>query len=79
VPDPLSPYLAEAESYIRHAKAADTVKAYESDWASFETFCKGREVASLPAALYRRRLRSLDRPSPEGHRHLPEEKTRFGI
>jgi site-specific recombinase XerD len=49
-PDPLSPYLAEAENYIRSAKAANTVKAYQSDWAGFEAFCKGREVASLPAA-----------------------------
>ena len=48
-PDPLSPYLAEAENYI-HAKAANTVKAYQSDWVSFETFCRSREVASLPAA-----------------------------
>jgi site-specific recombinase XerD len=47
-PDPLSPYLAEAENYIRSAKAANTVKAYQSDWASFETFCRGRELASLP-------------------------------
>jgi integrase len=49
-PDPLSPYLAEAENYIRSAKAASTVKAYHSDWASFEAFCRGREVDSLPAA-----------------------------
>ena len=49
-PDALSPYLAEAENYIRSAKAANTVKAYRSDWTSFEAFCRGREVASLPAA-----------------------------
>jgi site-specific recombinase XerD len=49
-PDPLSPYLAEAETYIRRAKADNTVKAYRSDWARFETFCRGREVACLPAA-----------------------------
>jgi integrase len=49
-PDPLSPYLAEAQGYVRHAKAANTVKAYQSDWASFEKFCQGREVSSLPAA-----------------------------
>jgi site-specific recombinase XerD len=49
-PDPLSPYLAEAQGYVRQAKAANTVKAYQSDWAAFEKFCQGREVASLPAA-----------------------------
>jgi site-specific recombinase XerD len=49
-PDPLSPYRAEAESYIRRAKAENTVKAYRSDWAGFEAFCRGREVPSLPAA-----------------------------
>jgi hypothetical protein len=48
--DPLGPYLAETESYVRQAKAAHTVKAYRSDWTDFEKFCQGREVASLPAA-----------------------------
>ena len=49
VPDPLAPYLAEAQTYIRRAKAVNTIKAYRSDWTSFEAFCKGREVTSLPA------------------------------
>ena len=49
-PDPLAPYLAEAETYVRRAKAENTVKAYRSDWARFTGFCQGREVASLPAA-----------------------------
>ena len=49
-PDPLAPYLAEAETYVRRAKAENTVKAYRSDWAHFAGFCQGREVASLPAA-----------------------------
>jgi hypothetical protein len=44
------PYLAEAQRYVRHAKAANTGKAYQSDWASFEKFCQGGKVASLPAA-----------------------------
>lgn len=48
-PDPLSPYLAEAQSYVRRAKAPNTVKAYRSDWARFESFCRGRGVAALPA------------------------------
>jgi len=49
-PDPLAPYLAEAQTYIRRSKAANTVKAYRSDWSRFEAFCRGRELASLPAA-----------------------------
>lgn len=48
--DPLSPYLVEAQSYVRRAKAANTVKAYQSDWAGFEAFCRDRTVPSLPAA-----------------------------
>jgi site-specific recombinase XerD len=48
--DALSPYLAEAQLYFRSAKAANTVKAYRSDWARFENFCRGRALPSLPAA-----------------------------
>jgi site-specific recombinase XerD len=48
--DPLSAYLAETETYVRSAKSENTIKAYRSDWASFEAFCQGRELASLPAA-----------------------------
>lgn len=48
--DPLSLCLAETQGYIRRAKAPNTVKAYRSDWASFEAFCQGREVAPLPAS-----------------------------
>jgi integrase len=47
--EPLSPYLEEAETYVRRAKAENTVKAYRSDWARFEAFCRGRAVLSLPA------------------------------
>ena len=49
-PDPLAPYLADAQNYIRRAKAANTVKAYQADYKSFEQFCRGREAAPLPAA-----------------------------
>jgi site-specific recombinase XerD len=47
--DPLSPYLAETERYIRSAKAANTIRAYQSDWTHFQKFCGERNVASLPA------------------------------
>jgi site-specific recombinase XerD len=39
----------EAEQYVRAAKSANTVKAYRSDWRSFESFCRGRELAAVPA------------------------------
>jgi hypothetical protein len=49
-PDPLAPYLSEAESYARRSKAENTLNAYRSDWAAFEVFCQGRGVANLPAS-----------------------------
>jgi integrase len=49
VPDPLAPYLGETEKYVRAAKAANTVKAYQADWRGFECFCRARELAALPA------------------------------
>jgi integrase len=49
VPGPLAPYLAMAERYVRSAKAANTIRAYRSDWADFERFCTGRGLPSLPA------------------------------
>ena len=45
----LIPYLAEAESYARRSKSDNTLKAYRSDWAAFDAFCRAREVATLPA------------------------------
>jgi integrase len=48
-PDPLAPYLAMAERYIRSAKSPNTVRAYRSDWADFEGFCASRGLPSLPA------------------------------
>ena len=49
-PDPLAPYLAETEQYLRHTKSPNTLKAYRSDWAAFERFCAERQLPSLPAA-----------------------------
>jgi site-specific recombinase XerD len=48
--NPLAPYLADAENFVRAAKAANTVTAYRSDWRSFENFCRARDVSALPAA-----------------------------
>lgn len=45
----LAPYLHQAQIYVRGSKAGNTIRAYRSDWAAFEAFCRGREVAALPA------------------------------
>src|SRR5215831_13209038 len=47
--------------YLDNAKAANTKKAYQSDWADFEHWCAGRGFAPLPAtsacvALYLTKL-----------------------
>ena len=49
-PDPLARYLAETERYVRSAKAANTIRAYQSDWADFRAFCAMQRLPSLPAA-----------------------------
>lgn len=41
--------LAQADGYIQRSKAANTLKAYQSDWASFEAFCRKHHQPSLPA------------------------------
>jgi integrase len=45
----LAPWLAQADAYVRRSKSANTLKAYQSDWATFEAFCRTEERASLPA------------------------------
>lgn len=42
--------MAETERYLQSATAANTVKAYRSDWSGFETFCEEHQLPSLPAA-----------------------------
>ncbi len=41
--------IAAARSFRRRAKAHNTVRAYESDWRSFTTWCDARELDPLPA------------------------------
>jgi integrase len=50
VPDPLAPWLGQTENFVRAARAVNTVKAYQSDWRAFESFCRVSELAPLPAA-----------------------------
>jgi len=46
----LAPWLARAEAYVRRSKAANTLKAYQSDWRAFEIFCQTHDRSSLPAS-----------------------------
>ncbi len=42
--------LAEsAQRYVAQAKAPRTLKAYQSDWEDFKTFCRDRRMIALPA------------------------------
>src|SRR5260370_41636404 len=41
--------LDRAAAFARQDKAPATRRAYQSDFASFQTFCLSRGVASLPA------------------------------
>ena len=41
--------IAAARSYRARAKAANTIRAYLSDWRQFETWCDARGLDALPA------------------------------
>jgi site-specific recombinase XerD len=41
--------IAAAGAYRRHAKANNTVRAYESDWRQFNDWCHSRGLEPLPA------------------------------
>ncbi|MFB3779045.1 MAG: site-specific integrase [Bryobacteraceae bacterium] len=47
---PLAPVEAAAREYIRQAKAANTVRAYDSDWKHFTAWCEEHGRQALPAA-----------------------------
>jgi len=42
--------LAAAAAYARSALAESTWRAYRSDWRTFETWCRERDVAQMPAS-----------------------------
>ncbi len=46
---PLSDLANRANEFVHHSKAANTVRAYRSDWAHFESWCKAHGQSSLPA------------------------------
>jgi len=46
----LGDLAGQARDYVAQAKAPNTLKAYQADWADFTTWCAGRGLPSLPAA-----------------------------
>jgi len=40
----------EARAYQRASKAANTIRAYRSDWSAFTSWCDAHGVSALPAA-----------------------------
>lgn len=63
-----SALAAQVQEFVAAAKAPDTLRAYQSDWRHFERWCRGRELASLPAAaetvaLYLADLAATHRPA----------------
>jgi integrase len=45
----LAKLARKAETLARASKAPSTIKAYNSDWADFEAWCRGHRLRSLPA------------------------------
>ena len=43
--------IAAARSYRARAKAANTIRAYASDWGQFEAWCDARGLEALPARV----------------------------
>lgn len=46
---PLAEIADRASEFVQHSKAANTVRAYRSDWTHFESWCKAHGQSSLPA------------------------------
>jgi len=46
---PLGDIAERAQDYLRHAKAANTVRAYRSDWQHFLDWCERRGLEPLPS------------------------------
>jgi len=46
---PLADLANRASEFVNHSKAANTVRAYRSDWAHFQPWCKAHGQSSLPA------------------------------
>jgi site-specific recombinase XerD len=46
---PLSDLANRAKEFVHSSKATNTVRAYRSDWAHFDSWCKAHGQSSLPA------------------------------
>ena len=53
-PAPATTALADADErareYIQQAKAANTIRGYQSDWRHFSGWCEAHQLTALPAA-----------------------------
>jgi site-specific recombinase XerC len=47
---PLSEIADRANEFVHHSKAENTIRAYRSDWAHFQAWCKAHDQTSLPAS-----------------------------
>src|ERR1700722_15436907 len=47
--DPLETIADQASVFMAQSKAANTVRAYKSDWSHFATWCKAHGQGQLPA------------------------------
>lgn len=50
LPAALGAVADQARAYVRESRAANTRRAYASDWSAFVAWCDGAGLASLPAA-----------------------------
>jgi site-specific recombinase XerD len=44
-------WRSRANEYVRHSKARNTVKAYQSDWRTFAAWCEQQGLKTLPAEV----------------------------
>ena len=45
----LGPVMEQAQEYARLSRASNTIRAYQSDWGDFETWCTAHRRRALPA------------------------------
>jgi site-specific recombinase XerD len=45
----LQPFISKAQDYVRHSLAANTLRAYASDWQDFTSWCQANGRLPLPA------------------------------
>jgi hypothetical protein len=75
IPPQLAGEIEAARSYRARSKAANTVRAYDSDWRQFEEWCWLRDLEPMPAmpeavATYLAALAQAGRADSTIGRHL---------